>query len=78
MSRAVFHRRFKEVTTLSPVQFVKSLRLNTAAMHLATGSGVNEAAYQVGYASASQFSREFKRQFGMAPREWEQDVSVTQ
>ena len=76
MSRAVFHRRFKEVTTLSPVQFVKSLRLNTAAMHLATGLGVNEAAYQVGYASPSQFSREFKRQFGMAPREWEQDVNV--
>ena len=76
MSRAVFHRRFKEVTTLSPVQFVKSLRLNTAAMHLATGSGVNEAAYQVGYASPSQFSREFKRQFGKAPREWEQDVNV--
>lgn len=51
--------------------------LNTAAMHLAAGSGVNEAAYQVGYASPSQFSREFKRQFGKAPREWEQDVNVT-
>lgn len=77
MSRAVFHRRFKEVTTLSPVQFVKSLRLNTAAVHLATGRSVNEAAHQVGYASPSQFSREFKRQFGMAPREWGQDVNVT-
>lgn len=77
MSRAVFHRRFKEITTLSPVQFVKSLRLNTAAMHLATGLGVNEAALQVGYASPSQFSREFKRQFGKTPREWEQDVNLS-
>lgn len=77
MSRAVFHRRFKEVTTLSPVQFIKSLRLNTAAMHLATGLGVNEAALQVGYASPSQFSREFKRRFGKTPREWEQDVNMT-
>ena len=76
MSRAVFHRKFKEVTTLSPVQFVKSLRLNTAAMHLATGLGVNQAAYEVGYASPSQFSREFKRQFGVAPREWENEAKV--
>lgn len=75
MSRAVFHRRFKDVTTLSPIQFVKSLRLNTAAMHLAAGLSVNEAASQVGYGSLSQFSREFKRQFGVAPREWRQEVA---
>ncbi len=74
MSRAVFHRRFKEATTLSPVQYVKALRLNTAAMHLAMGTGVNQAAYKVGYASPSQFSREFKRQFGVTPREWEKDA----
>ena len=76
MSRAVFHRKFKEATSLTPVQFVKTLRLNTAAMHLAAGCGVNEAAFEVGYASPSQFSREFKRQFGMAPREWEQGVNI--
>lgn len=76
MSRAVFHRKFKEVTSLSPVQFVKTLRLNTAAMHLASGYGVNQAAFEVGYASPSQFSREFKRQFGTAPREWEQKLNI--
>lgn len=76
MSRAVFHRKFKELTSLSPVQFVKTLRLNTAAMHLASGISVNEAASQVGYASPSQFSREFKRQFGMTPREWEQEADL--
>lgn len=70
MSRAVFHRKFKHTTGLSPVQFIKALRLNTAAIHLATGMNVNEAASEVGYASPSQFSREFKRQFGVPPREW--------
>lgn len=71
MSRAVFHRKFKQTTGLSPVQFIKSLRLNTAAMHMVSGMRVSEAAHEVGYASSSQFSREFKRQFGKSPRDWE-------
>lgn len=70
MSRAVFHRRFKEATTMSPIQFVKSMRLNNAAMKIAGGQAVSEAAWDVGYASASQFSREFKRMYGQSPRQW--------
>ncbi len=70
MSRAVFHRKFREVTTMSPLQFVKSMRLNKAAMKIAGGMTVNEAALDVGYASASQFSREFKRMYGQSPRQW--------
>lgn len=70
MSRAVFHRRFKESTTMSPIQFVKSMRLNRAAMKIAQGKTVNEAAWDVGYASPSQFSREFKRMYGQSPRQW--------
>jgi len=70
MSRAVFHRKFKSATTMSPIQFVKSMRLNTAAMSIASGMTVNQAALSVGYVSASQFSREFKRVFGQSPREW--------
>ncbi len=70
MSRAVFHRRFKEATKLSPIQFVKSMRLNNAAMKIAEGKTVSEAAWDVGYQSASQFSREFKRMYGQSPREW--------
>lgn len=70
MSRAVFHRRFKEVTTMSPIQFVKSMRLNNAAMKIAGGKTVSEAAWDVGYASTSQFSREFKRMYGQSPRQW--------
>ena len=70
MSRAVFHRKFKQATTMSPIQFVKSMRLNSAAMSIAAGVGVTEAARDVGYVSPSQFSREFKRMYGQSPKEW--------
>ncbi|MBE9029330.1 AraC family transcriptional regulator [filamentous cyanobacterium LEGE 11480] len=70
MSRAVFHRKFKQATTMSPIQFVKSMRLNNAAMKIAGGMTVTEAAMEVGYLSASQFSREFKRMYGQSPRQW--------
>jgi len=70
MSRAVFHRKFKQATTMSPIQFAKSMRLNTAAMKMAVGMNVNDAAMEVGYASSSQFSREFKRVFGQSPKQW--------
>ena len=70
MSRAVFHRKFKQATTMSPIQFVKGMRLNNAAMSIVGGMTVNEAAIQVGYASSSQFSREFKRMYGQSPKQW--------
>lgn len=70
MSRAVFHRKFKLATSMSPIQFVKSMRLNTAAMKIAGGMSVSEAAMRVGYISSSQFSREFKRMYGQSPKQW--------
>lgn len=76
MSRAVFHRRFKEATALTPIQFVKSMRLNNAAMNIAAGASVNQAAWDTGYISPSQFSREFKRMYGRTPRQWGQDALV--
>ena len=76
MSRAVFHRKFKEATTMSPIQFVKSMRLNNAAMKIAGGMNVNEAAMEVGYVSSSQFSREFKRMYGQSPRQWSHALHV--
>ncbi len=77
MSRAVFHRKFKQATTMSPIQFVKSMRLNSAAMKIAGGMSVNEAALGVGYVSSSQFSREFKRQYGQSPKQWGQAQQLT-
>lgn len=70
MSRSAFDRRFKEATTYAPLQFIKAMRLGHAALRLRQGATVSEAAYAVGYASASQFSREFRRQFAMPPRAW--------
>ncbi|MFY0641224.1 MAG: AraC family transcriptional regulator [Bermanella sp.] len=73
MSRAVFHRKFKQATNMSPIQFVKSMRLNNAAMKIAEGININVAAMEVGYTSSSQFSREFKRMYGLSPKQWGQE-----
>ena len=72
MSRAVFHRKFKQATRMSPIQFMKSMRLNNAAMKIAAGMNVSEAAMAVGYVSSTQFSREFKRLYGQSPKKWSQ------
>lgn len=72
MSRAVFHRKFKLATNMSPIQFVKAMRLNHAAMKIAKGTNVSLAAMEVGYVSSSQFSREFKRMYGASPKQWSQ------
>lgn len=76
MSRAVLHRKFKQATTMSPIQFVKSMRLNRAAMKIAGGMNVNQAAMDVGYVSSSQFSREFKRTYGQSPRQWSNTTQI--
>jgi AraC-like DNA-binding protein len=69
MSVASFHRNFKQVTALSPLQFQKQLRLIEARrIMVAEAKSVAEAAYAVGYESVSQFSREYARAFGDAPR----------
>ena len=70
MSKTTLHKSFKAVTAMTPLQFVKSVRLHQAkALMLNEGLSASTAAYQVGYASASQFSREFKRFFGLPPSE---------
>ena len=69
MSSSTLHDHFKQITSMSPMQFVKSLRLHRAHSLLLSGSQATEASYQVGYNSPSQFSREFKRFFGAPPKE---------
>lgn len=76
MSRAVFHRKFKQATRMSPIQFMKAMRLNSAAMKIAAGKNVSEAAMAVGYVSSSQFSREFKRMYGQSPKQWSQSKEL--
>ncbi|ALK32232.1 AraC family transcriptional regulator [Burkholderia plantarii] len=68
MSAAVFHTHFRSVTGTSPMQYVKATRLHNARlMMVQEGVSAGAAAARVGYASASQFSREFKRMFGRSP-----------
>lgn len=67
MSPASFHRHFKAATAMSPLQFQKSMRLQEARRLLVTSRSVAGAGFAVGYESASQFSREYARQFGAPP-----------
>jgi AraC-like DNA-binding protein len=70
MSISTFHEHFKRSTLLSPVQYLKRLRLLKAQQLLtADGLGVAQVALKVGYQSASQFSREYKRYFERSPVE---------
>jgi len=69
MSESAFFRRFKDITGNTPLGFLKAMRLLEARRLLAAGDhNVTEAALAVGYASPSQFSREYSRAFGVPPR----------
>lgn len=68
MSPSAFHRHFKAVTSLSPLQYQKRVRLLKArTLLISKGSSVTSAAFNVGYESATQFSREYTREFGLPP-----------
>lgn len=68
MSPSTLHEHFKSLTSMSPLQYQKTLRLQEARrLMLATGMDASLACQRVGYASASQFSREYARHFGSAP-----------
>lgn len=68
MAPATFHRHFKTLTSYSPRQYQKRLRLYEAQQFLLRGEGdVNSAAYAVGYSSPQQFNRDYKNLFGMSP-----------
>ena len=69
MSPATFHRQFKSVTAMTPLQYQKQLRLLEARRLMITSNAtVETAALRVGYESPSQFSREYSRTFGRSPR----------
>jgi AraC-like DNA-binding protein len=68
MSPSAFHRNFQAVTALSPIQFQKQIRLQRSRLLLMTGAeDVATVGHRVGYDSTSQFSREYRRQFGFPP-----------
>lgn len=68
MSTSTFHRTFQAVTAMSPIQYQKRIRLQEARLRLLARPGdVAGVAYAVGYESPSQFSREYRREFGTPP-----------
>jgi transcriptional regulator GlxA family with amidase domain len=69
MSVTSFYRHFKALTSLTPVQFQKQLRLHEARrLMLSLGCAARQAAFEVGYVSVSQFTRDYARLFGAPPR----------
>lgn len=69
MSPSAFHQHFKALTSMSPLQYQKHLRLLDARRRMLTeGERAGSAAFSVGYESVSQFSREYARMFGDPPR----------
>jgi AraC-like DNA-binding protein len=74
LSVSNLHHKFKAITTMSPVQYQKQLRLQEARRLMLGGlANATTAALQVGYESPSQFNREYRRRFGLPPR---RDVQV--
>lgn len=68
MSPASFHRHFRAATAMTPIQYQKQIRLQAARrMLLAEGVGVAAIGYSIGYESASQFNRDYRRLFGEPP-----------
>jgi len=68
MSTSNFHRHFKNLTSMSPLQFQKIIRLQEAKRLMVSNMmDVSSACYEVGYSSVSQFSREYSRYFGSSP-----------
>src|SRR5690606_8989560 len=69
MSASSLHHHFRQLTAMSPLQYQKWLRLNEAKrLMLNDGFDAARAAFQVGYESPSQFSREYARLFGAPPK----------
>jgi AraC-like DNA-binding protein len=68
MSVSSFHHHFRELTAFTPIQYQKRLRLNEARRLMLTEKfDATTAAFEVGYESPSQFSREYSRLFGLPP-----------
>lgn len=70
MSASSFHQHFRDITSMSPLQYQKRIRLTEARRLLMTENrDISSASILVGYESLSQFSREYKRFFGVPPSE---------
>ena len=77
MSQSSFYSYFKSVTSSSPIQYIKAIRLHAARRNMMFDNlSASDAAYNVGYSSPSQFSREYRRFFGVPPSVDVQEAST--
>jgi len=68
MSTSALHQKFRDITCMSPLQYLKKIRLHNARLLMVEhGIKASDAGFKVGYTNPSQFSREFKRLFGLPP-----------
>ena len=77
MSPSAFHRQFKALTSVTPLQYQKQLRLMEARrLMVSNAANVETAAFDVGYESPSQFSREYCRMFGAPPKRDSKSITI--
>ena len=70
MSVSLFHQKFKSAVGMGPLQCQKRLRLTEARrLMLDENRNVTEASFEVGYESVSQFTRDYRKMFGLTPKE---------
>jgi AraC-like DNA-binding protein len=78
MSQSSFYSYFKAVTSSSPAQYIKAIRLHAARRNMLFDNlSASDAAYNIGYSSPSQFSREYRRFFGVPPSIDVQDSAIS-
>lgn len=75
MSPSHFAHRFRDVARVSPMRYLKHVRLEAARVLLLQGMRAGELADRIGYASAAHFTRDFKQQFGLAPAQYAKHMS---
>ncbi|MFD2205833.1 AraC family transcriptional regulator [Kiloniella antarctica] len=76
MSASSLHSKFKQATTMTPIQFIKNFRLHKARRLILSGTSAGDASFAVGYNSPSQFSREYKRLFNQSPKETSSQIRM--
>ena len=76
VSRTVFYNKVKSLTSMSPLEFVRQMKLQIAEQLLLKGYNVSEVAFEVGYSDVKYFSRQFKAQFGKAPSQIKRESNI--
>ncbi|NLR78427.1 response regulator [Chitinophaga eiseniae] len=78
MSKAVFYKKFKAITHVSPAELIKSLRLKKAAFLLSSERrNITQVAWEVGFSERKYFSKEFRKYFGISPSEYQTEIKKT-